>query len=223
MESAQLFPYLLGTKHLFVSGEHADQLFGSDIIGKLMVRVGNGVIHQPYNRGLLARFFNPDGDLTAETEICLDLFEFLASKAPIPIETNYHFLWWLNFNLKWQSVFLRTLAYLAPRNLAGMTADYVRERYLPFFVTEDFQQWSLNNPDNRIKDTWNTYKWVAKDIIFDFTGDEGYRRYKVKRGSLFFIILRKSSWNFIDEDFKLMHEIDVNAYRQRAFEPWRRP
>lgn len=222
MESAQLFPYLLGTRHLFVSGEHADQLFGSDIIGKLMTRAGNAIIHKPYSRDVMRTQFSGKDARPEDVETCLDLFEFLASKAPIPIETNFHFLWWLNFNLKWQSVFLRTLSYLAPRNISGMNADYVRERYLPFFVTEDFQQWSLNNPDKRIKDSWNTYKWVAKDIIFAFTGDEGYRRYKVKRGSLFFIILRKFSWNFMDENFKLMQQIDVNAYRQPAFEPWRK-
>lgn len=222
MQSAQLFPYLLGGRHLFVSGEHADQLFGSDLVGKLMASAGNAVIHERYDRALLARFFSENDATPEDVEICLDLFDFLAGKAPIPIETNFHFLWWLNFNLKWQSVFLRTLSYAARRNTGAISASYAMEQYLPFFVTEDFQQWSLNNPDKRIRKDWHSYKWVAKDIIYDFTGDEGYRRYKVKRGSLFFIILRKHSWNFIDSDFRLLQEIDMSAYRQPAAEPWRR-
>lgn len=223
MESAQLFPYLLASRHLFVSGEHADQLFGSDLVGKLMNASGNAIIHQRYSRDVMRTLFNPLGELTSQTETCLDLFEFLAGKAPIPIETNFHFLWWLNFNLKWQSVFLRTLSYVAKRNSGAISEDYVASRYQPFFVTEDFQQWSLNNPDKRIEDSWNTYKWVAKDIIFAFTGDEGYRRYKVKRGSLFFIILRKNAWNFIGDDFSLMQTIEPGKWRQPAHEPWLRP
>lgn len=222
MLSAQLFPYLLGGRHLFVSGEHADQLFGSDLVGKLMASAGDAVIHHRYDRALMARFFRENDPTPEEIETCLDLFEFLAGKAPIPIETNFHFLWWLNFNLKWQSVFLRTLSYIAERNAGGLNASYVQEQYLPFFATEDFQQWSLNNLDKRICEDWNSYKWVAKDIIYAFTGDEGYRRYKIKRGSLFFIILRKHSWNFIDSDFHLRQQIDAGAYRQPAVEPWRK-
>lgn len=214
MESAQLFPYLLASPHLFVTGEHADQLFGSDLVGRMMTKLGKGVIHQPYSRDAMTALFVEEPELAEPTSACLDLFEFLASKAPIPIETNFLFLWWLNFNIKWQSVYLRTLSYIAVRNRPNLTAEYVAERYLPFFCTEPFQQWSLNNPDKRIRDSWNSYKWVAKDIIFSFTGDEGYRRHKVKRGSLFFIILRKSSVNFMDDAFNLFHTVDTAYYRR---------
>ena len=221
MESAQLFPYLLGTKHLFVSGEHNDQLFGSDMVGKLMVKMGNEVIHRRYDRGLLERFWNPEGQKDAEAAHCIDMFEHLARQAPVPIETNFQFLWWLNFNLKWQSVFLRTLSYVAARNVGGITRDYVENRYLPFFVTEPFQQWSLNNPDRKIRDRWSSYKWVCKDLIYAFTGDENYRRHKVKRGSLFFIILRKESWHFMTGDYRLHRSLDVGRFRQPAREPFR--
>ncbi|MCA3129477.1 MAG: hypothetical protein IOD10_21505 [Rhodocyclaceae bacterium] len=211
MGSAQLFPYLLGSRHIFVSGEHSDQLFGSDMIGKLIVRNGIGVVHKPYDRGLLTAFFDPEGKISGDTEFCLDMFEYLAAKAPVPIETNFHFLWWINFNLKWQSVFLRTLSYTAERNKTALSAAYVDEHFVPFFNTEEFQLWSMNNLDKRMSGDWSTYKWVAKDIIFEFTKDDSYRRNKVKKGSLFFIILRKLAWKYIWSDYSLARKADLQS------------
>ena len=39
-ESAVIFPYLIGTKNIIVTGEHNDQLFGSDIIAWAIVHLG---------------------------------------------------------------------------------------------------------------------------------------------------------------------------------------
>ena len=64
---------------------------------------------------------------------------------------------------------------------------------------------------------------VSTSFSFAFTGDEGYRRHKVKRGSLFFIILRKSAWDFIGDDFSLMDTTEPAAWRQPAREPWFKP
>jgi len=139
------------------------------------------------------------------------MLEYLASKAPVPIETNFHFLWWINFNLKWQSVFLRTLSYTAERNKTALSAAYVDEHFVPFFNTEEFQLWSMNNLDKRMSGDWSTYKWVAKDIIFEFTKDDSYRRNKVKKGSLFFIILRKLAWKYIWSDYSLARKADLQS------------
>jgi hypothetical protein len=58
---------------------------------------------------------------------------------------------------------------------------------------------------------WSTYKWVAKDIIFEFTKDDSYRRNKVKKGSLFFIILRKLAWKYIWSDYSLARKADLQS------------
>jgi hypothetical protein len=227
MGSAQLFPYLLGSNDIFVSGEHSDQLFGSDMIGALIVQSGLNVIHKPYDRNLMERFFDPDGQNQEITAFYLDMFEYLAAHAPVPIDSNYLFLWWINFNLKWQSVYLRTLSYIADRNRSALTRNYVDHYFIPFFNTVDFQLWSMNNLDKRISGDWSTYKWVAKDIIFDFTKDDSYHRNKVKKGSLFFIILRKKSWKYIYTDFSVSKKTEIESWHtldnhfQDGAAPWR--
>ena len=43
-------PYIIGSKHLIVNGEHNDQVFGSGLVVKTMSAAGASVIHQPYSR-----------------------------------------------------------------------------------------------------------------------------------------------------------------------------
>jgi hypothetical protein len=56
----------------------------------------------------------------------------------------------------------------------------------------------MNNPDKKIRDTLESYKWPAKDYIFDYTKDEPYRQSKLKVGSLRIGTMKVS----IDSNFK---------------------
>lgn len=211
-ESATMFPYLLGSKHLLVSGEHNDQLFGSDMVGALITKFGSSVIHQPYNRDIFFKFFDENTNNAGITNFCLDLFERLKAAAPINIATNFDYLWWINFSLKWQSVFMRILSYTSSRNTPAIDIEYVNRNYVQFYGTDDFQLWSMNNLDKRIKDSWKTYKWVCKDIIYKYTKDADYRDNKIKRGSLYFLLLQQSSYNFIDESMKFSNSLNPQEY-----------
>ena len=53
-----------------------------------------------------------------------------------------------------------------------------------FFQTDDFQRWSIANPDLKIRDSLESYKWPAKEFIYKFTKDADYRDHKIKVGSL---------------------------------------
>jgi len=214
VDSAVMFPSLLGGHHLVVNGEHNDQLFGSDMVGKLIVRFGEPVMHQPYSRDTFFLFFDEHVHDRETTNFYLDEFERLAAAAPVSIATNFQFLWWINFSMKWQSVFIRTLSYVPPRRAARITRDYIETNYAPFYCTEDFQRWSLANLDSKIKATWRTYKWPCKDIIYRFTKDADYRDNKIKRGSLYNLLLQQPSYNFIDEAMNFRREIDIRDYYQ---------
>jgi hypothetical protein len=214
-DSAMMFPYLLGGKHIVVNGEHNDQLFGSDMVGHLINKFGPSVIHQPYNRDTFFAFFNEGINDSAGTNFYLDVLERLRAAAPVDIATNFLCLWWFNFCLKWQTVFMRTLSYAAARNTGRMDLDYIDTNYSPFYCTEDFQLWSMNNLESRIRDSWKTYKWVCKDIIYEYTKDADYRDNKAKRGSLYFLITQQKSYNFIDETMKFFHE----ASPEQFYEP----
>ncbi len=212
VDSSILFPYILGTKALFVSGEHNDQLFGSDIVAKVILRFDTSVIHKPYDRQMIFTFFNEKIVDEKTTNFYLDMFERLKDAAPVDIKTNYEYFWWINFSLKWQSVYMRTLSYTGARNVPSITDEYLHTYYAPFYCTDDFQLWSMNNMDKKIKDEWRTYKWPCKDIIYEYTKDADYRDNKLKKGSLFSLAVQQLSYNFIDESMGFHHEMDPHEY-----------
>lgn len=206
------FPYVLGNDVLFVTGEHNDQIFGSDVIGKLMKVYGDDVIKEPYSRNLFINFFNSLENNPEVNIFYVNLFEKLCAKAPIKIETNFHFLWWINFSLKWQSVFIRVLSYVSERNVSKITKKYTQLNYLTFYGTEEFQLWSMNNLDKRIKKEWSSYKWVCKDIIYAYTKDEDYRDNKTKVGSLSRIMVGSGSFSFIDNNFTFSKDLNIKDF-----------
>ncbi len=212
VEPSNMFPYLFGTKRLFVGGEFNDQLFGSNLMKRLVDKHGPSIIHQPYNQDLLLKFFNRGVKNNEFINFYLDIFERLRDVAPVNITTNQDYLWWINFTLKWQSVFMRMLCYTAPRNVSNIDESYVTTYYNHFYGTEDFQLWSLNNQDKKIKDSWKSYKWVCKDIIYEYTKDADYRDNKTKNQSLAFILMQQNSFGFIDESFGFWNTLDMKNY-----------
>jgi hypothetical protein len=211
-ESSHVFPYLLGTNNFFVNGEHNDQLFGAELCGQFMNHYGEAVIHKRYARNLFVSFFTHKvGDANLAVWY-VDLLEGLAERAPIGLSTNHDIIWWFNFVAHWQSVFMRTLLYTAERNKDLISKEYITSRYAPFYSTDDFQLWSMNNLDKKIKDTWKTYKWPAKDIIYDYTKDAEYRDNKTKQGSLFLILYHQEPFNYIDDSFRLMRTCNIEEY-----------
>lgn len=210
--SSSIFPYLLGSQHLFVNGELNDQLFGAQAPGELMGLYGDAIIHQRYRREVLFKYLMRGVRDAAITNFYLNLFERVIHAAPMPIVSYVDYFWWLNFALKWQSVALRVLPFTARRNAKNLSPEYVRDHFIPFYGTDDFQLWSMNNLDKRIKDTWATYKWPCKDIIYDFTKDANYRDNKLKKGSLYFLLIQQSAYNFMDDSYRLYDRLDAHEY-----------
>ncbi len=215
-ESSSIFPYLLGSKHLFVNGEHNDQLFGSDIVAQFIARCGAEHIHKPFNPDLFTSFYGEKLSDMETARFYVGMFERLKAAAPMPLESNYDMFWWINFAVKWQTVYTRTLAYTARRNRDKITKEYTSTYYEPFYNTEDFQLWSMNNLDKKIKDSWTTYKWTAKDAIYEITKDADYRDNKKKLGSLQFLILQHVIANYIDDSFRYYDKLDPSEFYDPA-------
>lgn len=140
-----------------VTGEIGDQLFGSAAILKAY---DSGKLFSPYAEYMHKGF--------------LRKLESQIAKCPVELTTTFDFLWWFNFSMKYQNVQLR----LYP----SVQIPYGKITH--FFDTTDFQLWSLNNPDKKIKSTPESYKFTAKDYIYEFTKDADYRDNKLKIGSL---------------------------------------
>jgi hypothetical protein len=65
----------------------------------------------------------------------------------------------------------------------------------------------MNNLDMRIRDGgWRSYKWPAKELIYEFTKDMDYLNTKIKRGSLQYLFVQHQQFNFMDDRFKV-HDV----------------
>jgi hypothetical protein len=191
---------LIGTDCYILSAEHNDMVMGSEKIGKLLNAFGAQHLNAAYDRDLMNKFYGAMLGNDAElTDFYLDLYQRIADAAPIPIETNLEFLWWINFAFKWQACYYYMLLFTSQKNAPLVTQEYLDSRFISFYNTEEFQLWSMHNTDKRIKDTWKSYKYVCKDIIYDFTKDAEYRDHKIKRGSLGLLVMQQTSFSSIDE------------------------
>jgi hypothetical protein len=149
---------------LLVTGELGDQLFGSI---RLFLRYQPYQIRKPYREVL---------DLDPTLVDIIEILEPFIAASPVPIETIFDLMWWLNFGLKWQSVSLRIL---------GPDKFHLADNVFQFFRADDFQRWSFSNHDRKLQGCdVRSYKMPAKEYIYDFTHDADYRDNKLKVGSL---------------------------------------
>jgi len=197
IDPSYYFVHMMGGKnYIIVTGEGNDQLFGSAVMKKLSNSFGEEIFKRKITPELLSQLMSLDlKDKKHRDDIAAVLWK-TKDKAPIPIDTVYKFFWWLNFTCKWQSVYIRVTAYTAPANRDTLKLE---DNYFIFYGPEQFQLWAMNNSDKLIKNQWSTYKYVCKDIIYDFNKDQSYRDTKMKRGSLVKIVSQKKSVSCIDE------------------------
>ncbi len=211
MPAAQ-FPYLLGTKNLIVSGEHNDQLFGSDVIAVAIKIFGFRAVMGPYDPKLFVNFFTQRMGNMVFAIHYVRLFERLMESAPVRLRTNFDLFWWINFAIKWQHVYMRMLSYVTPSRVDALTPEYVKDYYAPFFCTDAFQLWSMNNLDKRVRRSWRSYKYPAKEVIFDFTHDSVYRDNKIKLGSLQYLIVQRIPAAFTDDKFDFHTDVAPEVF-----------
>ncbi|WNJ18388.1 hypothetical protein [Pontibacter sp. G13] len=161
-------------EEIIITGEHGDQLFGSD---KLKYSILTEEAYRPF-RDVSSFYISRKLGTERYTEAIEAMIEPQLTHSPIPIETWYDYLWWMNFSLKWQTVSMRLIHGL------GRTHEALDQSVFHFFRSDLFQQWSMAHHDQKIKHEWHTYKFVAKEYIHDFHPDEAYLQFKEKEQSL---------------------------------------
>ncbi len=179
-----LYPHL-NPQCLVVTGEHGDQLFGSD---KLRPFVLSGEAFRPYWEVLPVIIDRKLGRLQASEKAMAYLHPQI-QRAPISIHTLYDYLWWMNFSLKWQFVSMRLLAHVSPQPHMRLG-----ETLIHFFQHRTFQQWALRSRSQKIKETWRSYKYPAKAYIYAFHADQQYLEEKEKEPSLKEAIVKPKSF-----------------------------
>jgi hypothetical protein len=198
------FPYFLGNdKFIFLSGENADQLFGSQVVANFteLYPFTDLLKSVDDNRDKLVNLFSIrlNGN-TQSANLLFDKMKMICDSASIPIDTAYKMLWWINFTTKWQSVYVRMLPY--SQNKESLKLE---ENYTTFFGTKEFQLWSMNNSDNLIGMDAKSSKYVAKEYIVSYNGDTNYYS-KPKIGSLTNLVTKKQIPMWIDEKLNYSYE-----------------
>lgn len=183
----------LDAEKIIVTGEHGDQLFGSDKAQHFVITNQAFRSFEELLPLVIARKLGSTKSVDSIISYLMPQIE----KSPVKIETLFDFLWWMNFSLKWQHVSLRMFY---PKEDKRFFLD---ENFLHFFSAKDFQNWSISNHSLKIKKTWKSYKFIAKECIFDFHKDENYLLNKEKEQSLKdAIITQPTILRFIKRPFK---------------------
>lgn len=210
--SSYRFPYFLGDDEYFmISGENADQLFGSQVNDHYTRNSSYYDLFKPINevKDKIIHWFKyriKDDYNIKYAEDVFGLFERIVNNAPIPLNNAYKFFWWINFATKWQSVYVRILPYSLNKNTIKL-----EENYTTFYSPKEFQLWSMNNTDCLVKNTPGTSKYVAKEIICDFTKDFSYMK-KPKLGSLALIVKQKEMIYSLDKNMVFRNEYPGKEY-----------
>jgi hypothetical protein len=174
---------------LHISGEIGDQLFGSDMIRACFGNGGRNFIGREFFADNLRNPWRDTMSPFVQAHIdhngwpaefhgqLMDVYEQLCAAAPIEINSVFDFWWWSNFNLKYTHV--------ANRIQLGTTQTATAvKRIKAFYDTDYFQKWSVANHDQKIEDTWKSYKKPLKQFIFDWNKDKEWFKNKTKVESL---------------------------------------
>lgn len=212
IEPADHICYLFNGSGIIIGGEHNDQLFGSDIIGKVLRMFPLEKIKDTYKNKILYEFFKNKGMDDESATHWFDMLVWHAEQAPCEIKNNFDLLWWLNFNFKWQNVWFRLLLRVDDRCQHNICPEWLDRHYDHFFTSADFQKWSMLNPDKKIHSKWNTYKFTAKEYIYNYTKDAMYRDFKEKRGSLFRLFIHKNTPTTLTGDWQYIKTIDKTNF-----------
>jgi hypothetical protein len=209
VDSSYKFHNVVGhPNRITVTGEGCDQMFGTNVFLEFTRLYDDSIMNKSCTETRIKSLISNGSGATngLDADVVDKIHEYyrpIINAAPVPIDTVYKYFWWLNFTLKWQSVYVRLSSYTHPRYRGTLKYE---DNYTMFFGPEYFQLWAMNNSNNLIRDTWSSYKYVCKDIIRKFTHDHEWCDRKMKYGSLVSILKSKWQARIIDNQGKFYDE-----------------
>jgi len=207
IESSEKFPYLFDGSHIIVGAEHNDQLFGADVVNKIARFTSFEEVKRPYNREFVTGVFRLQGMQKLAANAWFDVISEHARRAPCPVETVFDLFWWLNFVFKWQSVYFRMVLRINKELHGNINQRFLDTFYNHFFSTVEFQKWAMVNTDLKIGDSWRSYKFQAKELIYEFNKDRDYLENKTKQGSLFRLFLERNMATALTTDYEFLSDL----------------
>jgi hypothetical protein len=100
----------------------------------------------------------------------------------VPVYSLYDFHWWNLFNIKFINLSLKSFVF----DSHNLTYDRYEKKNFDWFLTKDYQQWSMTNNNNGEKIqslTSTTMKMCFKKYIHEFDKNDWYFYFKTKIAS----------------------------------------
>jgi hypothetical protein len=152
---------------IIVDGEAGNQCLGWRAINVLAYYQEFDLLAQPWQN---IKDFN--SILPGCTEFARQMICDSIGQAPINIDSVYDFLWWTNFNFKFDDVLLRKAHYYT-KNLSPEQSKYFWNHSINrFYAHPLMQQWSMLSKDLRREKTQTMGKYFAKKYIYEFDCNE---------------------------------------------------
>lgn len=207
----EILPYLISDNNgPVITGEHNDQLFGSDILRSFLALMGKETLNKKLSKDIIKDYYSIRGLNDKEFEYWYENIVKSAESVNIKLEVCSDFFWWFNFCFKWQSILLR-IHTMTPKLLAHNLKNTINN-VIHFYCTKKFQQWSVSNPNFRHFDKINRYKFHAKELIYNLDKDNNYLLNKLKNPSLHNMLTGRHIYQGIDENYCLIKNIEIENY-----------
>jgi hypothetical protein len=174
-------------KIIMVDGEAGNQIMGQTSIHKLIYAGRLDLLNQPWRS-----IKDINQLLLGGTNFAVDMIKESIQHAPVPIETGCDFIWWTNFNFKFDDVLLRKALNYTQNLTPAQSLDFYNHGLYRFYAQPEMQIWSMLAKDLRRESSKYMPKYIPKKYIFDFDHNEFYFSNKSEEGS--------SSWVFFNKD-----------------------
>jgi hypothetical protein len=198
--NSETLPWLFDGSLIIVSGEFNDQLFGSDMMRPFILKYGED-FKSKFNKDTMFKYISNAMDDAGVASVLCDSILASSDKVGITLEKNSDWFWWLNFCYKWQNVHFRI--YNIAMETTHINSEWDKTHVKHFYQSEEFQLWSMNNPQVREIADWKLYKREAKQLIYEFDMNERYYLNKIKMPSLFTVFRQRDLNEYTTDDFSI--------------------
>lgn len=161
-----------------LDGEAGNQCTGWRPINTLTYYREFDFLDQPWStvKNLISVF--PGGN-----QFHIDLVKQSIPYAPVPIHTVYDFIWWANFNYKFDEVLLRKMLVFTASLNASQSQEFFQQGMFRFYAQPELQKWSMLSKDQRREKTRTVGKYFSKRYIYEFDRNDLWWANKREEGS----------------------------------------
>ena len=189
-----MFGTEVSTQFYYTFRNHAEALGfqGRKLVGDLLEDIGKADSHYSVYKDVLIAYLGAGGVYSKDANITEGFGEWyynkldtLAKSSDYTVFSLHDFFWQIIFNVKWMHCSCRCFMYFGD-STNNRHLFQGEKLYINWNQDDDYQRWSMvnNNTGQKIKGvTAATYKWAAREYIYDYTKDDWALYFKLKIAS----------------------------------------